>query len=70
MRRQRDLLQVVDALHAAGASRAAWTAGSKSAIGTLMIEMATRTSISVKPRRDARRGVRFDIVRSFHQVPC
>ncbi len=31
------------------ASRAAWTAGSKSAINTAIIAITTRSSISVKP---------------------
>src|SRR6185312_11963618 len=33
------------------ASRAAWTAGSKSAISTAMIAITTSSSIRVKPRR-------------------
>src|SRR3954453_6808541 len=39
------------------ASRAAWTAGSSSAIRTAMIAITTNNSISVKPRE--RRGVRM-----------
>src|SRR5262245_57318616 len=33
------------------ASRAAWTAGSRSAISTAMIAMTTRSSMRLKPRR-------------------
>ena len=33
------------------ASRAAWTAGNKSAISTAMMAITTRSSIKVKPRR-------------------
>src|SRR5215471_10381885 len=36
------------------ASRAAWTAGSSSAMSTPMIAMTTSTSISVNPRRRIR----------------
>src|ERR1700755_1324918 len=48
------------------ASRAAWTAGSSSAISTAMMAMTTRSSISVNPRRDvdlmgwSSRGARMD----------
>ena len=48
--READLLHVVGALDRRAASRAAWTAGSKSAIRTAMMAITTSSSISVKPR--------------------
>src|SRR5258707_10538814 len=39
------------------ASRAAWTAGSRSAIRTAMIAMTTSNSISVNPRGSGRRAM-------------
>src|SRR5262249_24001857 len=39
------------------ASRAAWTAGSKSAIKTAMIAITTKSSIRVKPGRNDRRFI-------------
>ena len=49
--RQPDLLQVVDALGAAGGLASAWTAGKRRPIRTAMIAMTTSNSISVNPRR-------------------
>jgi hypothetical protein len=46
-----DLLEVVRALGAASASRAACTAGNSKAIKTAMIAITTKSSMSVKPRR-------------------
>ena len=51
VKRQADLLEVVDALAPPGGLARAWTAGSSSAIRTAMIAMTTSNSISVKPRR-------------------
>ena len=49
MSRQRELFKVVDALGAAGRSRADWTAGNSSAIKTLVMAITTSSSIRVKP---------------------
>jgi hypothetical protein len=48
------------------ASRAAWTAGSSSAISTAMIAITTSSSISVKPRARTPGVTRFrEVMRSF-----
>jgi hypothetical protein len=41
------------------ASRAAWTAGNKSAINTAMMAITTKSSISVNPRRGVLSVIRF-----------
>jgi hypothetical protein len=54
VQRDTELLEVVDALRAPrglAASRAAWTAGSNSAIRTAMMAMTTSNSMRVKPDR-------------------
>src|ERR1700712_1774244 len=45
------------------ASRAAWTAGSNSAIRTAMIAITTSNSISVKPRREIDRMAKLSSIR-------
>ena len=70
MRRQPQLLEVVDALGRRAASLADWTAGSKRAIRTAMIAITTKSSIKVNPEFFLRKGhLPIGITRMTETVP-